>query len=208
MNEEVLGVLAWPAVVLILGLVGLGLFKVQLRQFIGRAQSIGKGWLVAANASQQSGVVQTPEALAFLNQFGGELLTLQEASIREDLSSQKLDAPGDVEKVLVRALATTQIALHFEQIHTIIWDGQIQLLETLNAAAPDGIEESLIAEVYDKEFRAKRPFYANIEFPVYLGWLFDKNLIRREIGHLQLTILGREFLKWMVENGKSKRGVG
>jgi len=207
MNEKILAVLVWPGVVLILGLVGLGLFKAQLRQFIGRAQSIGKGWLVAANVSQQSAVVQSPETLAFLNQFSGELLRLQEESIREDLATKKLDAPGDVEKVLVRALAATQIALHFEQIHAVIWDGQIQLLETLNST-PEGIAETLIADVYEKEFRAKRPFYTNTDFVAYLAWLFDKTLIRSEEGLLQLTVLGREFLKWMVDNGKSKRGVG
>lgn len=205
--ERVIEILVWPAVVFVLGVTGLVMFRSQVRQFLGRTQSVGKGWLVASPPEQQLSTVQSDKVREFLDSFGGELLTAQEKSIRDDLSTRQVASPADTERILVRALAATQMALHFEQIHSVIWDGQIQLLETLNGL-PTGAELAAIGKVYDEEFRAKRPFYADIDFETYLAWLLEKTLVRIDDGRIGLTVAGRELLKWMIDNGKQKRGVG
>src|SRR5260221_14579543 len=98
MDPKVLEVLVWPAVVLILGFTGLAMFKTQVRHFLGRTQSVGKGWLVATPPEQQlSGIVQTPEALEFLDSYSDELLKLQEKAIYADMADRKLDQKPDSE---------------------------------------------------------------------------------------------------------------
>lgn len=205
--ERLVEILAWPGVILVLGMTALVMFRSQVRQFLGRTQSVGKGWLVASPPEQQLSTVQNDRVREFLDSFGGELITAQEKSIRDDLLARQLAEPSDIERVLVRALAATQMALHFEQIHSVIWDGQIQLLETLNGL-PTGAEFEEIRTIYEEEFHAKRPFYTDIDFDTYLAWLLEKTLVRIDEGRISLTVAGREFLKWMVDNGRQKRGVG
>lgn len=62
--------------------------------------------------------------------------------------------------------------------------------------------------MYNTEFREKRPFYKSVDFVTYIAWLIEKNLIRQDADKLAITVLGREFLKWLVDNGRAKRGVG
>lgn len=121
--------------------------------------------------------------------------------------ARKLDQKPDSEKVLLRSLAAAQLALQFEQIHGIIWNGQIELLETLNTI-PDGVELSVIEGIYNDKFRGQRPFYTNIEFGTYTAWLLAKSLILIDNRKIGLTRLGRGYLKWIVENGRAKPSIG
>lgn len=207
-TDKVVEVLAWPAVVTGLGLTGLVMFRAQVRQFLARTQSVGKGWLVAAPPSQQAlGPGQNDSLQEFLDSYSGDLLLDQEKVIRDDLAARKLETPSERERALIRSLAATHIALHFEQTHSLIWDGQLQLLETLNTL-PEGTEVERIKAVYVTEFQQKRAYYQDIDFNTYTAWLVSKLLIRFDSGKIAITVSGREFLKWMVENGKSRRGVG
>jgi hypothetical protein len=207
-NEKLVEILAWPTVAVLLGFTALVMFRAQVRQFLNRAQSVGKGWLVAAPPEKQSLGSGPSDAVAeFLDAFSGELMRAQEKVIRDDLAARKLDGHPELEKVLVRSLAAVQIALEFEQIHGTIWDGQIQLMETLNTS-PDGIDRSFIERVYRDEFQGKRAFYKSIDFDTYIAWPVQKSLILIDGDKLAITVLGREFLKWRVENGKHRRGAG
>ncbi|HEX8275817.1 MAG TPA: hypothetical protein VF615_24490 [Longimicrobiaceae bacterium] len=207
-DVKIVEILAWPAVVTFLGSFGLVMFRAQVRAFLGRTQSVGKGWLVASPVEQQALTPATPDVVGeFLDSFSAEIVRIQETTIREDLTRRQMIGHPELEKVLIRSLAATQVALNFEQIHGVIWDGQVQLLEILNTAT-SGMERALVERVYVEEFQAKKLFYKTIDFDTYLAWLFEKVLIREDDGMLAITLLGREYLKWIVETGKFKRGVG
>lgn len=114
-NEKLVEILAWPGVVTAIGITVLIMFRAQVRQVLGRTQSVGKGWLVAAPPEQQSlKPAPSAEISEYLDSFSGEIMRLQEKSIRDDLALRKMDGHPDVEKVLLRTLAVTQIALLFE----------------------------------------------------------------------------------------------
>jgi hypothetical protein len=208
MDSTIIAVLAWPGDALILGIVGIFAFRPELRRLVSRTQSVGKGWLVAGPTDpHQSGVAHTPEVADYLDSMGDELVALQEKAIRDDMATLHIEQKPDAEKALIRTLAKTQIALLFEQIHWLIWDGQVDLLETLNAI-PGGAKVAEIESVYNEHFRGKREFYRDIDFDTYTAWLLEKELILIEDEKVALTKLGRGYLKWKVEDGRAKRGVG
>src|SRR5687767_2955125 len=100
--------LNWPAVVLVLGLAALGLFRAPLYRLVERTERI-KDWLIAPKQpalpapTDQGLPTRNPEedqrALEELTKgFTNELILLQEESIRADLAKVKLTVETASEK--------------------------------------------------------------------------------------------------------------
>jgi len=197
----------WPSVVVVLGTMAMITFRAELRNFLGRTQSVGKGWLVATPIDQKAIAAQPEGVQELLQAFDSQLMREQEASIRADLSSRKLEGHPEVEKILIRHLAAVQISLAFEQTYSIIWGGQVALLETLNQLA-GGVDRAEIQAIYEKEYRGVQPFYRDVTFEAYLQFLTAHLLVRDDGNRLHISVVGREFLKWIVDQGKQKRNIG
>lgn len=191
-------------VVLILGVFAMILFRKPLSQLIGRTERISRDGLLAGPRSQAAAEEDRgTSAEGFMRSFDNRLLVDQEEAIRRDLEANGLTDPDHLEKVLIRSLAATQIQSHFERAYSAIWDSQITLLRQLNAiAAGLSVED---AEAFYGEVVADHPALEEYEFPKYLAFLESHNLARVEDDRLYLTLMGREFLKWMVESGRPDR---
>lgn len=220
--------LNWPAVGLILGLAFLALFRVPLVRLLERTERV-KDWLVAPKqpalpvAADQllptRDAAADQKAIEALTQgFNSQLLLLQEDSIREDLKKHGLSADSACEKVLLRHLAGTQITLHFEKTYATIYLSQLQALRWLNAQSA-GVTASHLKPFFDAAVKTWPMLYVNRDFISWVGFLAAQGLMTEspdsvaspeeaEPFGLAITVLGREFLVYLVNGGRSDPSVG
>jgi hypothetical protein len=194
--------IAWPAVVVLLGLVFMGVFRAPLSGLLNRTRSVGKSGLETFDAQQLSAPSAKPDPLQeFLSAFDNQLLVEQEAGIVKDLTTRGLFESA-AQKALIRALAGTQIALHFERVSQLIWAGQVSALTYLNSR-PAPVEEEHLRPFYADAAKRYPEVYQGYSFDNWLRFLDSWWLIKREKGMVALEKAGREFLKWRIDVGRA-----
>ena len=117
---DILGSLNWPTAAAILGVVAIFTFRPQLRDLLSRTKKLGKTGLETYEQSQLPKAEEKPVD-QFLESFANPLLVEQETLILADLEKQGLSDAEDAKRALTRALAGTQIVLHFETVFAQIW---------------------------------------------------------------------------------------
>jgi len=221
--------LNWPGTALILGAFALVVFRRPLTQLLERTEKV-KDWIVAPAQPQQFSTTADESLPArdaaqehrvleqLTREFDNQLLVLQEASIRDDLRGHGLTAEGACERVLVRHLAGTQILLHFERIYNDIFASQLKALRWLNAQSLAVHSENL--RVFYQEAVEQWPtIYRGRDFRTWLGYLALRGLLKEseesadageseEPYGLEITVLGREFLAFLVRDGRADPIVG
>jgi hypothetical protein len=201
--------LAWPVVALILGLVGMFSFKKPFERLIDRTQKVSKAGIEAGQAIQQT-AEQKPVSTAdeLLKDFDNALVLKREAEIRQMLDNAKLPSGGDRERVLIRYLAGASLIMTFETVYSRIWGGQIGLLEYLNSAGSEGVAVPVLRSFFDGGAAREPSMYAGDTFERWLGFLESFSLILRRGESMSITLEGREFLKYIIQQGYSiyKRG--
>jgi hypothetical protein len=108
--------LAWPAVVLVLGVVAILVFREPITRFLDRAQKIGKSGIEATASVQAGGVEVKPSpADELLKAFDNALLLEREKFIRTELERLNINSSPDRERVLIRLLAGLSLAQFFKR---------------------------------------------------------------------------------------------
>ena len=181
-------------------------FRSPLAHLIGRTQKIGKDLLLASPQSQPA--TPTDESATvdgFMRSYDNKLLLEQEEVIRADIEAKGLADKPELEMLLIRSLAATQILGHFERTYSAIWDSQLDLLRHLNSQ-DDGVDDAAVAEYYEVVVD-ENPLLKDHNIDAYLAFLESNNLIAQSDGIVAISVVGREFLKWLVEAGKPDPGV-
>ena len=126
----------------------------------------------------------------------------QESLIRADLENLGVLQPEKVE-LLVKHLAVTQLLLRAEHTYRIIFGSQIDLLKSLNLSGT--ATRVALSQFYDKAKAQFPELYAKYSFDQYLQFLLSQGLVMQtDTEHFDLTIAGKEFLKWMTEAGATE----
>jgi hypothetical protein len=215
--------LDWPAVVLVLGGVFLLLFRKPIGQLLDRTEKV-KDWLVAPKQGVAS-VLPAPDPIEdqrrveqLTKSFNNQLLLAQEESIAEDLEKARLTIHSATEKVLLRHLAATQIVLHFERLSGTIFRSQVQALRWLN-----GLNTPANAQALRRFYNVAGPELAILSpattFEDWMMFLANQSLLTgpgesepqaavSDTSEYQITILGREYLKYLVETGRPDPAIG
>lgn len=197
-----LDALNWPTATLVFGLVFVLAFYKPIANLLLRTKKLGKGGLEAFDNAQLPAHPESPtEVEKFLRTYDNPLLLLQEQRIRDDLKERKVGAPADLEKMLVRALAGTQLLLHFERVYSSIYSSQVAILNFLNARQ-DGALPNELMPFYDDAKTRFPEIYVSHPPDAYFDYLSSFNLIENRSGRVAITTAGREFLKWLIETGK------
>jgi len=191
-------------------------YKEPISSFIHRIIRIDKGGIQASdmpNTQASSSESDSESVQKLLDDFGDLDLTvikMREEDILDDLKGRIPDVNPDINdpciKVLIRHLAGVQILLVFERVHNLIFGSQIRLLKKLNEYANVG--ESLELEFVKSYFREIKLLYPgaldNWDLEEYLRFMLGQSLITFEDDGYHITHLGREYLLWIVRNGKSE----
>ena len=201
--------LAWPAVAVVLGLVGIFAFKRPLERLIDRTQKVGKGGLEAGGAIQAAAEQQPlSKAEDLLKDFDNTLLVKREAEIRTWLEEAKLPLGGERERLLVRYLAGLSLITTFDKIYSLIWGSQIAVLQFLNSAGPSGVDPEFLRPWFDQAAAREPEAFDGDTLERWLGFLEGYFLIADAGSNVAITLEGREFLKFVIHQGYTlyKRG--
>ena len=195
--------LTWPAVVLVVALLGMLMFKQELRALIRRTEQITKDGVTfdkesrSQKYSAQSDGAAAEELLRTLN---SQILTAQEQSILEDLGAKKILDPEQREKVLVRFLAVWQLIAAFEQINARIFSSQVRLMHAANDSA-DGLTRDEIRPYYEFSIGDHSDDETTYGIEGYVKYLITSHLLVQEGDRYKITPIGRELLVYQIHHG-------
>ena len=203
---SLLASIGWPLAALLFGLVFIAAFFGPIRRFIERIKSLGKEGVTTLEALPSTQIAeQKKKAVEDLMRMpDSALLNELEDIIVRDLANRHLDTKSDTTKVLVRHLAATQIALEFEQVHSVIFGSQLYLLKKLNEAASAGLEPAVIDKHFDHVLKLFSDQLGSWSKDDYLRFLFNRGLIRTDEGRYRITVRGNDFLMWLIRMGRSE----
>jgi hypothetical protein len=195
--------LGWPAAVLVLGFGFMIIFRDPIGALLGRTKSLTRSGLETFDAPQLPAPAAKPDALSeFMGTYDNPLLREQEANIQEDLRRRGLTESSAAQKALIRSLAGTQILLLFEKVQAVIYASQIDALTYLNSR-PGPVPAAEIEPFYAAASQRYTEAYAGYTFPKWLAFLQSWLLVTIIGDQVNLASVGREFLKWRMQEGRA-----
>ena len=194
--------LIWPSVVcvaaIVVGIVALFVLRPALVRLIDRTSKLGKEGAVFERPQEST---KAQPALSFEEAMrlpvSASVLD-REKTILAQLSTFALRSDEEKIKVLIRAFATTRIALEHNTAAYTIFASQLRLLIALNAA-PSGLLIEEIERFYTEARAAFPDLYANRSFDDWLGFVISQNLVVRRDRRLEIAQFGSDFLKHLVD---------
>ena len=106
-----------------------------------------------------------------------------------------------LQRVLVRHLAATQIAVDFLQIYSSIFGSQISLLKQLNQVVGAGLSEEDVNSLYVVYKILAQGTLDEWDLKEYLLYVHSNFLITVNDGRLHITNKGQDFLIWITQSG-------
>lgn len=184
------------------------IFRRPLLGFLSRTTSLAvwKG-KIEANAAPQV-AAQSEGADELMKAFDNALLVVDEEAINDDLEKRGLAGQAAAVPVLVRHLAAARIALHFERAYSIIWGSQLAILQHLNTLGDSGAPPESLEPFYSQAAATYPLMYHQYAFKRYMGFLASQMLVQIRKDHAFITLAGREFLKWLIDEGRALYKAG
>jgi len=166
----------------------------------GAASVKAEGTVTVPTASTPAGGHDTKRLEAVRNINVQPIALEQEDRIRADLNGLGvLDAQEQVD-LLIKHLAMTQIGLRFEGTYRTIFGSQVELLKWLNTRG--GSTKTELPGFYQMAKANFPNLYETYSFDQYLQYLRVNGLIAEHAPeHFVITLAGREFLKWITDQG-------
>jgi hypothetical protein len=203
-NNVGLELLAWPSVAFLLGVICIFTFKHPLSRFLDRAQQITAPGVQAVARAQGIALQQANSQVdELLKNLDTPLVRIAEDTIVRELEQRKIVEHAEREKVLIKYLAVCQNALRHENAYRLIWGSQLFALEMLNASFV-GIPPEHLQPIYADAVAKNEDVYRAYSFDQWTGFLKQANLVREDSGAYHITIEGRDFLRFLVEQGRSR----
>jgi len=158
--------------------------------------SIASAVLNPAIPSPIQSPINTEQFFRFAYQ--GQLQTETEGNVRLMVQSRP---PNERDEFIVRFIATGIVNAFYEHLWFTIFRSEILALNELNNAL---VRLEQIRKYYDDAVRKYPEFYANFSFEQWLGYLRSQALLLEHPGQvLEITVRGKDFLKYMVHCGYS-----
>ena len=140
-----------------------------------------------------------------LSSLNSVVLQAQEKAITDDLAARKIEDAEDRERVLVRFLASNQLAYVFEVINAKIFGSQLALLQRANAEE-QGIEREDVEPFYQSSIGGHFDDDPEAGIRSYIHFLLEHRLLVQELEKYKITYLGRDFLTYIIHHGHSGAG--
>lgn len=201
---DLLSQLGWPHITLMFGIIFIIVFKTPIANFLNRVDSVGKNGLTTNRSPEAQNEEPTKIALDELLAIGNsEVISEIESAIVAELIEKGLDVSGDTSKILVKHLATTQLALEYEQVHGLIFGSQIRLLKILNEVAGQGKHTDYLQGFFSN-LKEHEVSFKDWHIQNYLYFLSERFLITKIDDQYHISKKGVEYLIWLARTGKSE----
>ncbi len=195
--------LKWPLVTFVLGWIFIKAIKEPIGKFFGRATRLSKDGIEVSPQSQETRAAVTSSSTEALEKvFDNALLIKQETAVRTELEKHNVSPGADRERILTRYYASVSLALAFERIYAGIWGSQVSVLQFLNPS-PAGLNVEQLRPWYKQAATQNPAAYENYTFDQWLGFLLHYSLITHDNQRVTITLEGKEFLKYLIDQGKT-----
>jgi hypothetical protein len=210
--EAIVGILAWPAVVLSLGILALCLLRGSLGDLIRRTKTLKTpGGSIelepAAEAGAQAQVAATHDAPknplttpAFVSDDTFLPPLIKEMSEMVLADPRLKDLPNDAARLtmLARHLAFAQAGAYFEAVYRLIFNSQISAIREANALS--GIDLDRARQIHTTAETIAPRTYAHLPFDQWLGYIGPANagLVRVNNDRVVVTVRGQELLRYLL----------
>ena len=131
------------------------------------------------------------------------LLLKYKKDIEKQLEEKRNDDKEIIIDILKTKLACARLELFFEYVYSFIYGSQICLLKKINGTKP---LLKVVAQLYMENTKKRNPYVIWSKFNIddYLHFLKTCYLIKESDSNLEITDVGREFLVWIIRNGRSE----
>jgi len=189
--------LIWPSVVIVLGLAAMFLFRTAINKKIAGITRAGKDGVLFER--QQEGREPQPLLLSYVEVM--RLPISSSAISREQSIEQQVKHFTDNEKItaLTRELATTRIALEFNNIAQVIFGSQVTLLVQLSSTH-NGISKQQAVEIFEQAQATFPKLHKEKTFDDWIAYLYSNNLITYAENKIDITQFGTDFIKHLVDS--------
>jgi hypothetical protein len=124
--------------------------------------------------------------------------------IRETLETLRYPlADAGTSEVLIRHLAVTQLMHRAEALYRLIFGSQLDAMHVMNQQGPQ--PESVIAPYFERAKSRSPKFYRDFGFDQWVGFLVQQQLVVIENERYGITVLGREFLRYLTTVGLPRK---
>lgn len=213
---EILEILKWPITVILTAMI----FKKPVVDLINRVNKIGVGKnLIDATGrlSQESpSTASTNESKVSeeniktkgeqleraLHMFSDDTITRFGNAVDEQSGIKECKTDQEKLKNLIN-YSKALLAVHqFEQVYHFIFGSQIRILIHLNSASGETVES--LKFFYDNAAKVHPELFKNYPYQQYFEFLIKQELaIVNDDKTVNITWLGRDFLKYIIDNGRT-----
>jgi hypothetical protein len=105
------------------------------------------------------------------------------------------------EQFLVRTLSAGALTVLHDQTWQTIFRSQCDLLQELNTKPAMNLDQ--VKPFYDAAVAAHPEAYKERSFELWLSYMRGQNVILQDANVIQITIRGKDFLRYIVQEGRS-----
>lgn len=196
--------LIWPGVVvvcvIVLGIAAFLIFRPAWMILIGKISKAGKDG-IAFEGSQERRSDSSPMQLSFpeLMKMPISATVLErERNIKNQLHDLNLQNDNEKIEALIRITATARIETEFTNIAHTIFGSQVDLLVQL-AGTPQGSTMSHAEAIFKQAQELYPDIHNDRTLDIWLRYLLSNNLIAVENNKIDITRVGGDFLKFLVD---------
>ena len=201
---------AWPITVIILGIFGLIFYKKPLERLLDRTTSVSSKGLQATNKPQEALKESKSTTVEDLlkRTFDNALLVEVEEKLKQQLAGLDFKDASEKEKLILRIFASSVIVQFFDRTYYLIYGSQISALQHLNDFRNVPIPVDELITFYNVSKEEEPELYKNVTFENWYAFLIASFLIYKKENVVGITLRGKEFLKYLIEQGYTtlKRG--
>lgn len=196
--------LIWPAVavicIIVIGIAALLILRPALLRLFDRISKVSKDG-VALESSQERRSDSSPMQLSFpelMNMPISATVLERERNIKDQLHDLNLQNDSEKIEALIRVTATARIETEFTNIAHTIFGSQVELLVLL-AGTPQGATMSHAEEIFKQAQELYPEIHNDRTLEVWLKYLLSNNLITVEKDKMDISRVGGDFLKFLVD---------
>lgn len=134
------------------------------------------------------------------------LIREAEQRIFSTFEQLNIDSDSEKVKVLTKHHANLQLKHAFSEIYQLIYGSQIALLQALNGQASP-VDNEFLNFFYTSAKQQYPDFYKSYNLESYINFLKSVGFVNSENGKYFITVLGRGFLTYLAESGKSTNKI-
>jgi hypothetical protein len=202
--------LIWPVIVLLLGIFLISILRKPLVRLIDRITNIDKTGIRAAAQDTATAKVEQKQLIPSrdLMEVGfTPVIRDQENLLKNYLANIQFNSADEREALLLRALARSQVNAQFDRTSMLIYGSQLELLVEASSR-PAGISEEEVRMKFEHVKAADPVFHEQTTLDPYRGFLLNSGVLSVEGDRLKITPFGKDFLKFLVDNGLTHRRRG